>query len=257
MNRGYVRLWRKALDGGLLRNHKTWVLFCYCLLKATHKSRKTVMGRQEIMLEPGQFIFGRRVAAEETGLSEREIRTALGSLTTLGILTIKSTNKFSIITIVNWATYQTPKDETDQHIDQQPTSNRPQTRTEEQKKERTPEEFSGLFAALLSRYPDQELLQLAFEAIASTRKGNRIADGKKQSILQSWQKYPVDQVQEGIKVYLGKGYAEQGKDERYLRGIIQNQNNRGTRGKDQEGEFKSTGSALLDKATRENWRPAE
>ena len=80
------------------------------------------------------MIFGRRIAAEETGLTERQIRTALQSLRNLKILTIKTTNKFSIITIINWNTYQAPETENDQQNDQHATSNRPHTRTEEHKK---------------------------------------------------------------------------------------------------------------------------
>ena len=253
MNRGYIRLWRKTLDSGLLQQHNVWVLFSYCLLKATYKGRKVIHGGREIFLEPGQFIFGRRVASEETGLSEREIRTALASLINLEILTSKTTNKFSIITIVNWTIYQAPEDENDQQNDQQPTSKRPQTRIKEGKKKRTPEEFSGLFASLLSRYPDQDLIEKAFQAIASTRKTNRIADTVKLSMLEAWEKYTIDQVQEGIRIYLDKGYAGQGKGEKYLLGIIRNQNGQEVKG--QGAGIKSTGSALLDDFNRnpEKW----
>ena len=31
MNRGYVRLWRKSLDAGWIRNHKLWAFWTYCL----------------------------------------------------------------------------------------------------------------------------------------------------------------------------------------------------------------------------------
>lgn len=260
MNRGYVRLWRKSLDSGLLRRPKVWAFFCYCLLKASHKTRKAVVGRQEIILQPGQFIFGRRVAAEETGLTEREIRTSCQSLTNLEIMTSKTTNKFSIITIVNWDTYQAPEDENDQHNDQVATSKRPQTRIKECKNILTPEEFQGLFSSLLSRYPDVNLIDQAFQAIASTRKSNRIADTVKLSILQSCERYPVEHVQEGIRIYLGQRCADQGKGERYLLGIIRNVNHHKTSDQSQGGSaFRSTGSVLYDDVLRnpEKWKPVD
>lgn len=133
MHRGYVRLYRKSLDSGLIRNHNAWILFTYCLLKATHKQYKAVVGNQEIFLKPGQLIFGRRLASEETGLSEQQIRTALRTLAIFGILTIKSTNKFSIITIVNWDVYQKEDGQSNQQINQQSTSNQPHTKTKEHK----------------------------------------------------------------------------------------------------------------------------
>ncbi|MBN2178229.1 MAG: conserved phage C-terminal domain-containing protein [Deltaproteobacteria bacterium] len=128
MNRGWIKLYRRSLDSGILRNHNVWVLFTYCLLKASHKQRKAIIGNQEIILEPGQFIFGRRVAARETGLSEREVRTGLDILKNWKILTIKTTNRFSVITIVNWGTYQGGESEDDPQNDQQPANKVPQTR---------------------------------------------------------------------------------------------------------------------------------
>jgi hypothetical protein len=106
MNRGYVRLWRKSLDAGWIKNHKLWAFWSYCLMKATHKEYDAIVGLQVVHLIPGQFIFGRRKASEETGLTEREIRTIIAFLINCGNLTIKTTNKYSIITIVNWHIYQ-------------------------------------------------------------------------------------------------------------------------------------------------------
>jgi hypothetical protein len=105
-NEGWVKLWRSSLENGWLRNHKLWVFWSYCLLKASHKEHKVIVGNQQVTLQPGQFIFGRKVAAQETGLSERNIRTNIDVLRNLQNMTIKTTNKFSVITIVNWGSYQ-------------------------------------------------------------------------------------------------------------------------------------------------------
>jgi hypothetical protein len=112
MEQGYIKLWRKSLESGLLRNHKVWVFWTWCLLKATHKEHTAVIGYQQVLLQPGQFVFGRRKAAKETGLSEREVRTSIVLLGKWKNLTIKTTNKFSIITLVNWAHYQSEPMET-------------------------------------------------------------------------------------------------------------------------------------------------
>lgn len=133
MNRGYICTWRKVLDSGWLRNHKLWSFWSYCLLKATYKEYDAIVGLQVVHLLPGQFIFGRKKAALETGLTEREIRTIIAFLIKCGNLTIKSTNKFSIITIVNWSIYQSQEDENDQ-LNDQPLSNKgPHTRIKEYK----------------------------------------------------------------------------------------------------------------------------
>ena len=104
MNRGYVKLWRKSVDAGWIKNHKLWAFWTYCLMKASHKPFKAIVGNQEVFLAAGQFVTGLRVISKETGLTIRETRTVLAFLVNAGNLTIKTTNKFSIITIVNWNT---------------------------------------------------------------------------------------------------------------------------------------------------------
>ncbi len=134
MNRGYVRLWRKLLDAGWLKNHRLCIFWIYCLLKASHKIYTAIVGSQTVDLLPGQFIFGLRKAAEETGLTVRQIRTCLAFLISTQNLTIKPTNKFSIITIVNWHIYQMAENENDTQNDKPPTSKRQHTRIKEHKK---------------------------------------------------------------------------------------------------------------------------
>jgi hypothetical protein len=106
MNQGWIKLWRKSLDSGLLKKHRLWAFWTYCLLKATHKETTVVVGCQQIMLRPGQLIIGRKKAAEETGLSEQEVRTCIALLIKWKNITSKPTNKFTIITIANWGLYQ-------------------------------------------------------------------------------------------------------------------------------------------------------
>lgn len=248
MNRGYVKLYRKSLDSGWLKKPKPWVFWTYCLLKATHKPRVARVGNQEIALHPGQFIFGRRVAAEETGLTHREIRTCLDLLGKWQNLTIKTTNKFSIITIVNWPTYQGDEDRNDQLNDQVPTSKRPQTRMKECKNKKSPDEISSEITALQEKY-SPDLLSQVFQAIASTRKSNRITDSITLKVLQDWQKYPVHQVEAGIRLYLEKDCAARGKGEKYLLGIIRNQNGEPGQGVSGESDCKvrkTTGSPAYD-----------
>lgn len=92
------------------------------------------VGLQEITLKPGQFVFGRRAAAKELRMGEKQIRNILTFLKKAGNVAIKTTNKFSIITIINWPTYQSQEIEKGQQKGQQGASKGPQTRTREQKK---------------------------------------------------------------------------------------------------------------------------
>ena len=238
MNRGYIRTWRKVLDSGWLKNHKLWAFWSYCLLKATYKEYDAIVGLQVVHLLPGQFIFGLKKASFETGLSIREIRTILAFLIKCGNLTIKTTNKFSIITIVNWHVYQSQDEPTDTQNDKQRANKGQHTIIKEYKKRNTPSDISEI-PSLEERYSDRDLISQCFQVIASTRKTNRIADSVKLSILHQWNEYPADQVMAGIRIYLEKDYAAQGKNEKYLLGII--------RGNSQKAAASATGDKVMKK----------
>lgn len=54
----------------------------------------------------GAAIYGRKELAVLLGFSEKSIRTALNHLKSANQVAIKTTNKFSIIQILNWEKYQ-------------------------------------------------------------------------------------------------------------------------------------------------------
>lgn len=146
MHRGYVKLWRKSLESGLLQNAEAWQLMTWCLLKATHKPHKQLVGSSIIELQKGQLIFGRKKAAEELKTTERKIRTCLKLLENFGFLTIKATNKYSVITLINWDVYQASDQQNDQQGDQETTSKRPASDHKQEHKEQKNEEINSQFS---------------------------------------------------------------------------------------------------------------
>ena len=139
MNRGYVKLWRKIDDSGLLQSPVVLQLFCYILLKASHKKAKMLVNGNIVELEPGQLIFGRKRAAEDLNQSEQSIRTALETLKKLKIVTSRPTNRYSLITVENWALYQGDDQQSNQQdnqpANQQSTSNQPAANHKQECKE--------------------------------------------------------------------------------------------------------------------------
>lgn len=119
-NRGYILIWRKMLDSGLMQMPNTLVLFIHILINATHKDIKSGM----IELKRGQYISGRKKLAKELKQSEQNIRTSLKKLEELKILTIKTTNEYSIYTIEKYDIYQNPDNKPTKHLtNDQPTGN--------------------------------------------------------------------------------------------------------------------------------------
>jgi|TARA_Y100000310_G_scaffold233219_1_gene236090 hypothetical protein len=96
-------------------------------MKATHVEHVQTVGYQQVHLKPGELVFGRKMAATETGLSEQKIRTALTTLKSTITVTVKPTNKYSIIQVQNWELYQDSNQHTNHQDNQQLTSNQPAT----------------------------------------------------------------------------------------------------------------------------------
>ena len=119
MSEGYIKLWRKSINSGLLSNPALWTFWCWCLLKASHKETTHLVGMKRVKLLPGQFVFGRSKAASALELSESKIFRMLSFLKSEQMVDIQANNKFSIITIVNWDTYQGENCDCEQQNEQQ------------------------------------------------------------------------------------------------------------------------------------------
>ena len=98
----FLKLYRKFVGWEWYQNVPTKVLFLHCLLRANWKAGSW-MG---INYEPGQFITSLQSLALETGLSVRQVRTALNHLKATGEVTDLRQANFRIITVKNWNRYQ-------------------------------------------------------------------------------------------------------------------------------------------------------
>ncbi|QDW94826.1 DnaD domain-containing protein [Staphylococcus caprae] len=123
---GWIKLHRKLLDSPIFQNEKLFKVFAYCLMKASHKEHTQLVGRRVVHLKKGQFVFGRKRASEELRLKESTIRDYVKLLENLGTIDIKSDNKFSVITVVNWSIYQTDEEISDNKYDNKSTTNQHQ-----------------------------------------------------------------------------------------------------------------------------------
>lgn len=121
-NGNYIKLFRKFKKWGWYSDPNTKAVFIHLLLSASWQDTE-FLGHK---IHAGECVFGRKKAAQELGLSERQVRTALDHLRKSGeISTTKTTNRFSIIKIEKWSFYQGRETESDHQNDQASTSKRP------------------------------------------------------------------------------------------------------------------------------------
>jgi len=132
---GYVKLHRESQDSSVFDDPKVWKVWCWCLMRAAWEPKKFKFGGIDTVLEPGDFITGLNSASKELKLSTQSLRTVYEYLKSTSRITIKSTNKFSIISILNWELYQSEINKQDNKQTNKPLTNQQQTTNNKEERE--------------------------------------------------------------------------------------------------------------------------
>lgn len=120
---GFFKLYRSMLDWEWFKDSSTLHVFIYCLLKANHKDQRY----KGDVVKRGSFFISRKIIAEETGMTERKVRTALEHLKMTNELTISTSPKGTVISVNNYDEYQKVTNELTNERptnDQRPTTNK-------------------------------------------------------------------------------------------------------------------------------------
>lgn len=99
------------------KDDATKSLFIHILFKANVKSGDF----RGITVKRGQLITSREKLAEETGLTIQQVRTGLNRLKSTNEITCETTNRYTLITVVNYNSYQDKS--TSKLTNKQPTNN--------------------------------------------------------------------------------------------------------------------------------------
>lgn len=139
---GWIKIHRGLLDWEWYSDTNCVRLALHLLLKANFQTRRW----RGITVGRGQLVTSRAALARETGLSEREVRTAVSKLERSDFLTCRATSSYTVVTICNYERYQSsdnserpafgPADDRAK-TSCRPTPDQRATTTEESKKERS------------------------------------------------------------------------------------------------------------------------
>lgn len=124
---GWAKIPRSILEMPWSNNPNVMALYAYLILKVNYIEGVW----NDIVIKPGQHLTSRSTLSRNTGLSERQVRSAITTLKKSKILTCETTNKYSLITLCDFGgcTYaqnfndQQNSQRKDQRKDQQTTSN--------------------------------------------------------------------------------------------------------------------------------------
>ncbi len=148
---GFVKLHRKLIAWGWYQDYVVKDVFLHLLLTANFKDSQW-MG---VTLKKGQLVTSYKHLSEDLAFSVRQVRTAIDKLKSTGEITTEATNRFTLITVVNWKEYQlfeenetseTASNETNkrQTNDKQATNERQQRKTDKNNKESKEEKESAV-----------------------------------------------------------------------------------------------------------------
>lgn len=114
MCNGWIKLHRKILDWEWFTSPSTLQLFIYLLLRANKEDKKW----RGILIKRGQLVTSVATISEETKLSTQQVRTSLNRLKSTNEITSKTTNRFTLVTVCKYESYQL-YDEAEQQTKQQ------------------------------------------------------------------------------------------------------------------------------------------
>ena len=98
----WLKLYRSTLDWEWYGNINTCRLFRHLLLRVNITDQR----KRGIVIPAGSIDRTYSQLCEETGLSERQVRTALEHMRMSGEVTVERHPFFSVFTVVRWESYQ-------------------------------------------------------------------------------------------------------------------------------------------------------
>lgn len=153
MHNGFIKIHRKMINWEWYDDINTKVLFIHLLIKTNHKDKNW----RGVEIKRGEVLTGRTELAKQTGLTEQQVRTSLNKLKSTSEITIKSTNRFSLIKVNNYNDYQQINQP---EPSKQPTSNQQATTTKNTKNLKNEEESKKKKYLEFVFLSEEELLKL-------------------------------------------------------------------------------------------------
>jgi DNA-binding transcriptional regulator YhcF (GntR family) len=116
--KGWIKMFRQITDWELYKDINSKVLFLHLLLTAAYTDYTTSDG---FVVHAGCCFTSIRQLADETGLSIRQVRTALERLEATHSLTQQTTHRGTLIKVEKWAFFQGEREKATQQTTQQTT----------------------------------------------------------------------------------------------------------------------------------------
>ncbi|HCY8319023.1 TPA: DnaD domain-containing protein [Staphylococcus aureus] len=127
---GWISIDRSIQNHWLFKEKRTFSKFeawIYLLMEANHSKAKVPIGNQIVTVERGQRLTSILTLSDLFNWSRFKVKTFLDLLESDGMLEVKTTSKYTLITIVNYDFYQSEQGRNQHQNDIKPTSNQHQS----------------------------------------------------------------------------------------------------------------------------------
>jgi DNA-binding transcriptional regulator YhcF (GntR family) len=162
---GWIKLHRclinKPIWAASKPEQKAVLITILCL--ANHESKEWIWQGQKFVVREGQFITSLDSLAKKSGVSRKSVRTALANFEKLEFLANESAKTGRLITVINWALYQSqeeaPAKESAKHrqsTGKAPATNKNDKNDKNERKERIPASGYDYFSDFWKEYPRKE-----------------------------------------------------------------------------------------------------
>ena len=127
---GWIKIHRKMLENPIICKDSDYLsVWIYLLLNATHKEIPALFKGEKITLHPGQLITGRKSMSNKLKISESKIYRIINEYKSEQQIEQQTSNKNSLITILNWNKYQQSEQQNEQQMNNKRTTTEQQLNT--------------------------------------------------------------------------------------------------------------------------------
>lgn len=135
---GYIKVHRKMMNSDVFTDSNKMKLWMICLFNVAYEQTSQLINGEKVTLNAGEFVTGRYVLEEQFNKGVKKANRVSGitlmrmlkSFASSQMLNIKTTNKYTLVTVLNWSDYQ----DSEQQSDIKVTSNRHQPDTKKKYK---------------------------------------------------------------------------------------------------------------------------
>lgn len=148
---GWIRVHRKIIDAPWFSKSEYVHLWLYLLLKANHKDQEVFIGNEKVLVKRGQLLTSRHKLSEVVHVQENKIYRILKCFENEHQIEQHKTRKYTVISIVNYDTYQKSEQDNEQQMNNKRTTDEQQMNTNNNDKN----DNNIIYINLFNKYKEQ------------------------------------------------------------------------------------------------------